>query len=104
MAVGERLSPELRQLSKILTATEHSQQVEYGLFCMLRRWVADRGDRLRRVADLLASIDALASLAAVAAGSSWQRLRSRKHLACRSPRAHLAVEVGSVLRTKRPGS
>jgi DNA mismatch repair protein MutS len=35
--------------------------------------VADQGDRLRRVADLLASIDALASLAEVAAGSSWQR-------------------------------
>ena len=75
VAVGERfITPELQQLeAKILTATEHSQQVEYELFCALRRWVADQGDRLRRLADLLANIDALASLAEVAAGSSWQR-------------------------------
>jgi DNA mismatch repair protein MutS len=39
----------------------------------LRRWVADQGDRLRRLADLLASIDALASLAEVAAAANWQR-------------------------------
>jgi DNA mismatch repair protein MutS len=75
VAVGERfITPELQHLeAKILTAAEHSQQLEYELFCTLRRWVADQGDRLRRVADLLASIDALASLAEVAAGSSWQR-------------------------------
>jgi DNA mismatch repair protein MutS len=75
VAVGERfITPELQHLeAKILTAAEHSQRLEYELFCTLRRWVADQGDRLRRVADLLASIDALASLAEVAAGSSWQR-------------------------------
>ena len=75
VAVGERfITPELQQLeARILTATEHSQQLEYELFCALRRWVADQGDRLRRVADLLANIDALASLAEVAAGSGWQR-------------------------------
>ena len=75
VAVGERfITPELQHLeAKILTAAEHSQRLEYELFCTLRRWVADQGDRLRRVADLLASIDALASLAEVATGSSWQR-------------------------------
>ena len=75
VAVGERfITPELQQLeARILTATEHSQQLEYELFCALRRWVADQGDRLRRVADLLANIDALVSLAEVAAGSGWQR-------------------------------
>ena len=75
VAVGERfITLELQHLeAKILTAAEHSQQLEYELFCRLRRWVADQGDRLRRVADLLASIDALASLAEVAASSSWQR-------------------------------
>src|SRR5215475_3454085 len=75
VAVGERfITPELQHLeAKILTAAEHSQQLEYELFCTLRRWVAEQGDRLRRVADLLASIDALASLAEVAAASSWQR-------------------------------
>jgi DNA mismatch repair protein MutS len=35
--------------------------------------VADQGDRLRRVADLLANLDALISLAEIAAGSGWQR-------------------------------
>jgi hypothetical protein len=35
--------------------------LEYELFCALRRWVADQGDRLRRVADLLANIDVLVS-------------------------------------------
>jgi DNA mismatch repair protein MutS len=75
VAAGERfITPELQQLeARILTATEHSQQVEYELFCALRRWVADQGDRLRRLADLLASIDALASLAEVAAAANWQR-------------------------------
>jgi DNA mismatch repair protein MutS len=75
VAVGERfITPELQQLeAEILTAAEHSQQLEYELFCALRRWVADQGDRLRRVADLLATIDALVSLAEVAASSSWQR-------------------------------
>ena len=75
VAVGERfITPELQQLeARILTATEHSQQLEYELFCALRRWVADQGDRLRRVADLLANMDALVSLAEVAAGSGWQR-------------------------------
>jgi DNA mismatch repair protein MutS len=75
VAVGERfITPDLQQLeANILTAAEHSQQLEYELFCALRRWVADQGDRLRRVADLLASIDALASLAEVAAASGWQR-------------------------------
>jgi DNA mismatch repair protein MutS len=75
VAVGERfITPELQQLeARVLTATEHSQQLEYELFCALRRWVADQGDRLRRVADLLANMDALVSLAEVAAGSGWQR-------------------------------
>jgi DNA mismatch repair protein MutS len=75
VAVGERfITPELQQLeAQILTATEHSQHLEYELFCALRRWVADQGDRLRRVADLLATLDALVSLAEVAAASGWQR-------------------------------
>ena len=75
VAVGERfITPELQRLeASILTAAEHSKHLEYELFCALRRWVADQGDRLRRVADLLATIDALISLAEVAATSGWQR-------------------------------
>jgi DNA mismatch repair protein MutS len=75
VAVGERfITPDLQHLeAQILTATEHSQQLEYELFGALRQWVADQGDRLRRVADLLATLDALASLAEVAAISGWSR-------------------------------
>jgi DNA mismatch repair protein MutS len=75
VAVGERfITPELQELeAKILTAAAHGQQLEYELFCTLRRWVSDQGDRLRRLADLLATLDALASLAEVAASAGWQR-------------------------------
>jgi DNA mismatch repair protein MutS len=75
VAIGERfITPELQSLeAEILTASERSQQLEYEMFCALRRWVAAQGDRLRRVADLLANIDALASLAEVAAASGWRR-------------------------------
>jgi DNA mismatch repair protein MutS len=75
VAVGERfITPALQHLeAKILTATEHSKNLEHELFCVLRRWVADQGDRLRRVADLLATLDALVSLAETAAASGWRR-------------------------------
>jgi DNA mismatch repair protein MutS len=75
VAVGERfITPALQHLeAKILTATEHSKNLEFELFCVLRRWVADQGDRLRRVADLLATLDALVSLAEIAAASGWRR-------------------------------
>ena len=75
VAVGERfITADLQHLeAKVLTATEHSETLEYELFCALRRWVAEQADRLRRVADLLATLDALVSLAEVAAISGWQR-------------------------------
>jgi DNA mismatch repair protein MutS len=75
VAVGERfITPELQQLeAEILTATERSKNLEYELFCALRRWVADQADRLRRVAELLATLDALGSLAEVAAAAGWKR-------------------------------
>jgi DNA mismatch repair protein MutS len=75
VAVGERfITPGLQQLeAQILTATEHSKHLESELFDALRRWVADQSDRLRRVADLLATLDALLSLSEVAATSAWQR-------------------------------
>jgi DNA mismatch repair protein MutS len=75
VAVGERfITLELQQLeAEILTATERSKNLEYEVFCALRRWVADQADRLRRVADLLATLDALGSLAEVAAAAGWKR-------------------------------
>jgi DNA mismatch repair protein MutS len=75
VAVGERfITPEIQHLeAQILAATERSKKLEYDLFCELRRWVTNQADRLRRVADLLATLDALASLAEVAATSHWKR-------------------------------
>jgi len=75
VAVGERfITPELQRLeAEVLTATECSKSLEYELFCTLRRWVAEQADRLRRAADLLATLDALASLAEVAAALGWTR-------------------------------
>jgi DNA mismatch repair protein MutS len=74
VATGERyITPELQHLeAEILTAAERSQALEYQLFCELRRWVADQADRLRRAADLVATLDALASLAEVAATRGWK--------------------------------
>jgi DNA mismatch repair protein MutS len=73
--VGERfITAELQRLeAEVLTATEHSNALEYDLFCALRRWVAEQADRLRRAADLLATLDALASLAEVALARGWTR-------------------------------
>jgi DNA mismatch repair protein MutS len=75
VANGERfITPEIQQLeAQILTATERSKKLEYDLFCDLRRWVTHQANRLRRVADLLATLDALASLAEVAATAGWRR-------------------------------
>lgn len=75
VAVGERyITPELQHLeAEVLTATERAKTLEYDVFCTLRRWVAEQADRLRRAADLLATLDALASLAEVAAALSWSR-------------------------------
>jgi DNA mismatch repair protein MutS len=99
VAVGERfITPELQHLeASILTASEHSKNLEYELFCALRRWVADQGDRLRRVADLLATIDALVSLAEVAAAAGWQRPEVSEEFALQiSEGRHPTVEtVGS---------
>jgi DNA mismatch repair protein MutS len=75
VAVGERfVTPELQRLeAEVLTATEHCNALEYDLFCALRRWVAEQADRLRRAADLLATLDALASLAEIALALGWTR-------------------------------
>ena len=61
--------------------------------------MADQGDRLRRVADLLANIDALTALAEVAAVQVGSGLRSLRHLACTLPRGgiRLSRSVGHPL-------
>jgi DNA mismatch repair protein MutS len=97
VAVGERfITPELQHLeAQILTATERSKNLEYELFCALRRWIAHQGDRLRRVADLLATLDALVSLAEVAAASGWKRPELTEEFGLQiSEGRHPTVETG----------
>ncbi|MBI3988806.1 MAG: DNA mismatch repair protein MutS, partial [candidate division NC10 bacterium] len=66
------ITRELRSFEdRVLSATEKGNQLEYELFCELRGFVAARADRLRKSADALGRLDALVSLAEVAARKKW---------------------------------
>lgn len=69
LANAERfITPELKEYeSKILGAEERSRAMEYDIFVTLRRKVAEHSDRIMLVATSLARLDALCSLAEVAA-------------------------------------
>lgn len=58
---------------KILSAADRSKQLEYEIFTCLREQVAVQADRLRRTAGVLGTLDALCSLAGVAAKKGWVR-------------------------------
>ncbi|WP_380680526.1 DNA mismatch repair protein MutS [Salinigranum sp. GCM10025319] len=58
---------------EILRVEEARADLEYELFCDLRDRVGDRSELLQDVGRALAEIDALASLAAHAAGQDWTR-------------------------------
>jgi len=68
------ITRELREFEdRILSAAERGNQLEYELFCELRGFIAARADRLRRAAGVLGRLDALVSLAEVAARKRWVR-------------------------------
>lgn len=73
LANGERyITEELKQLeNRILSAAESLSALEYRLFCDMRDEIARAAGRIRRVAGLLAHIDALQSLAAVAVSQRY---------------------------------
>ena len=58
---------------EILRLEEARGELEYDLFCDLRERVADHAELLQDVGRALAEVDALASLAAHAAGTDWVR-------------------------------
>ncbi|WP_101295480.1 DNA mismatch repair protein MutS [Halegenticoccus soli] len=58
---------------EVLRLEESRGDLEYELFCDLRERVAERAALLQDVGRALAEVDALASLAAHAAGNSWVR-------------------------------
>jgi DNA mismatch repair protein MutS len=67
-------TPELkRREDEILGAAERADKLEYELFCEVRSDVAGEAERVQAVADALAELDALASLAAVAVDGDYCR-------------------------------
>ncbi len=75
LAGGERfVTPELKELeARILSAEERVGTRERELFDGLLREVTRRGPRLRETAEVVGDLDALASLAEVAAAEGWVR-------------------------------
>jgi DNA mismatch repair protein MutS len=68
------VTPELKEYeSKVLTADERAQDLEYELFLEVRKTVADALDRLLATAAALSRLDALLSLAVVAAAHGYVR-------------------------------
>ncbi|MBX9690613.1 MAG: DNA mismatch repair protein MutS [Candidatus Obscuribacterales bacterium] len=68
------ITPELKEYeSKILNAEKNQADLEYKMFVDLRMKLADFGAALRQMARHIASLDALVSLAAVAAESRFVR-------------------------------
>ena len=68
------VTEELRAFeSKVLSATDRRNQLEYELFAQLRQHVAAQAERLRHTATLIGTIDALVSLAALAVKNGWIR-------------------------------
>jgi DNA mismatch repair protein MutS len=68
------VTPELKgREGRILQLRARAAQREYDLFCRLRAEVGDQAGPIRAAARLVARIDALASLAEVAAAGGWCR-------------------------------
>jgi DNA mismatch repair protein MutS len=67
-------TPELkRREDEILGAAERADSLEYDLFREVRRDVAAEAERIQDVADALAELDTLATLAEVAVDRDWTR-------------------------------
>ncbi|WP_336345708.1 DNA mismatch repair protein MutS [Halalkalicoccus ordinarius] len=67
-------TPELkRREDEILTAEGRADDLEYELFAEVRAEVADEAERVQALADTLATLDALVSLAEVAAKYGYRR-------------------------------
>ena len=70
---GERfITEELKQLeTRILSAGERLAELEYGLFSQVREEIAAAADRILQCSDVLANLDVLQSLAAVAMDNGY---------------------------------
>ncbi len=67
-------TPELkRREDEIITAEDRADDLEYDLFREVRSTVGDKAERVQALADALATLDALVSLAEVAAAHGYRR-------------------------------
>ncbi|MFC5368039.1 DNA mismatch repair protein MutS [Salinirubrum litoreum] len=67
-------TPELkRREDEIIGAAERADALEYDLFREVRRAVAEEAERVQDVADALAELDTLATLAEIAVDRDWTR-------------------------------
>ncbi|WP_396611547.1 DNA mismatch repair protein MutS [Haloferax sp. S1W] len=67
-------TPELKEREdEILSATERAETLEYDLFCEVRAEVATESERIQAVADALADLDVLRTLADVAVANDYTR-------------------------------
>jgi DNA mismatch repair protein MutS len=68
------ITPELKDLEhRVLTAAERLAEIEYAAFVRLRDAVASEAARLKATAAVVATVDALRSLAEVAREQGWTR-------------------------------
>ncbi len=89
------ITPELKEAeAKILTAKDRLVELEHDLFLELRTQVAGAAGRIRSAADVVAQVDALASLAETAARLDYRRpeMQQERRLEIRDGR-HPVVEV-----------
>ena len=70
---GERfITPRLKEIETLITdAQEKKIQLEYDLFCEVRRQVAEAHERLQTTARVVSTVDCLNSLAVVAAKNNY---------------------------------
>jgi len=66
------ITPELKEIElKLATANEQIVQIEYDLYCALKRNLSEGLDRIRKTAEAIALLDALLSLAHVALKNNY---------------------------------
>jgi len=68
------ITPDLKETEeKILSAEERSKKLEYKLFDELRLWTAEYAEEIQDIADALAKIDCIQSLAEVAFNNNYAK-------------------------------
>ncbi|UCD85079.1 MAG: DNA mismatch repair protein MutS [Deltaproteobacteria bacterium] len=66
------ITPELKEYeTKVLEAEEEIEELEYKIFCRIRRDVAEESSRIQQAADHLAQLDVIAALAEVASRNNY---------------------------------